>query len=254
MNQIIAMHGWSSNAAVWAPWERAFRAHGWHWISGERGYGSRSAYAPVWSGQSDPAAPQRRAVIAHSLGPHLLEPTVLAQATDVVFLASFGRFVPEGRQGRALRAGLEGMRSAIGGPGEATMLHTFLQRASAPTDVSALPPGPGTQGLTAAGRERLRADLELLTATTGLPPGLPANARVLIVEAGSDAIVAPEASRCLRHELGNLLEQAPEHWCLPNVGHALLVPHLLTQVRQWLGQDQWLGQNQWLGQDIGQPS
>ena len=140
------------------------------------------------------------------------------------------------------------MRSAIGGPGEATMLHTFLQRAAAPTDVSALPPGPGTQGLTTAGRERLRADLERLIATTGLPPGLPASARVLIVEAGSDAIVAPEASRCLHQELGNLLEHAPEHWCLPNVGHALLVPHLLTQVREWLGQDQWLGQ------DIGQPS
>ena len=237
MNQIIAMHGWSSDAAVWAPWERAFQAHGWHWISGERGYGSRSPYTPVWSEQSDPAAPQRRAVIAHSLGPHLLEATVLAQATDVVFLASFGRFVPEGRQGRALRAGLEGMRSAIGGPGEATMLHTFLQRAAAPTDVSALPPGPGTQGLTTAGRERLRADLDRLLETEGLPPGLPSTARVLIVEAGCDAIVAPEASECLLSELGNLLEQAPEHWVLPNVGHALLVPDLLSRVRQWLDQN-----------------
>jgi len=237
MKQVIAMHGWSSDGAVWAPWQRSFQHHEWHWINGERGYGSRRPCAPAWKDPHDPAAPQRRVVIAHSLGPHLLDPAVLAQATDAVLLASFGRFVPQGRRSRALRAGLEGMRSAIGGPGEATMLHTFLQRAAAPTDVSALPPGPGTQGLTTAGRERLRADLERLTATTGLPPGLPASARVLIVEAGSDAIVAPEASECLLSELGNLLEQAPEHWVLPNVGHALLVPDLLSRVRQWLDQN-----------------
>ena len=154
-----------------------------------------------------------------------------------MLLASFGRFVPQGRRSRALRAGLEGMKRAIGSPGEAEMLQTFLQRAAAPTDVSALPPSPGMQGLTAAGRERLRADLDRLLETEGLPPGLPSTARVLTVEAGCDAIVAPEANECLFSELSNLLEQAPEHWVLPNVGHALLVPDLLSRVRQWLEQD-----------------
>ena len=237
MRQVIAMHGWSSDGTVWAPWQRFFQRHGWHWINGERGYGGRSPVVPAWSESPDDATPQRRVVIAHSLGPHLLDAAVLAQATDAVLLASFGRFVPAGRQGRALRAGLEGMRCAIGSPGEAAMLQTFLQRAAAPTDVSALPPSPGSQGLTAAGRERLRADLDRLSTTNGLPPGLPASARVLIVEAECDAIVTPEASRCLRSELDNLLEQAPEHWLLPNVGHALLMPDLLTHVRQWLEQD-----------------
>jgi len=237
MKQVIAMHGWSSDGAVWAPWQRSFQHHEWHWINGERGYGSRRPCAPAWKDPHDPAAPQRRVVIAHSLGPHLLDPAVLAQATDAVLLASFGRFVPQGRRSRALRAGLEGMKRAMGSPGEAEMLQTFLQRAAAPTDVSALPPSPGMQGLTAAGRERLRADLDRLIQTEGLPPGLPSTARVLTVEAGCDAIVAPEASECLLSELGNLLEQAPEHWVLPNVGHALLVPDLLSRVRQWLDQN-----------------
>ena len=60
---------------------------------------------------------------------------------------------------------------------------------------------------------------------------------MLIVEAASDAIVVPEASKCLLSELNNLLEQAPEHWCLPNMGHALLMPDLLIHVREWLDQD-----------------
>ena len=237
MKQVVAMHGWSSDGTVWAPWQRCFQRHGWHWINGERGYGGRSPVVPAWSESPDDATPQRRVVIAHSLGPHLLDAAVLAQATDAVLLASFGRFVPEGRQGRALRTGLEGMRRAIGSPEEAAMLQTFLQRAAAPTDVSALPPSPGSQGLTAAGRERLRADLDRLTTTAGVPQGLPRTARVLIVEAASDAIVVPEASKCLRSELNNRLEQAPEHWCLPNMGHALLIPDLLIHVREWLDQD-----------------
>lgn len=237
MKQVIAMHGWSGDGTAWAPWQRCFQHHGWHWITGERGYGSRSPVAPVWSAPPDPAAPQRRAVIGHSLGPHLLAPVVLAEATDIVLLASFGRFVPQSPQARALKAGLQGMRSAIGGPGEAAMFKTFLKRAAAPADADGLPPGPGSQALTAAGRERLRSDLDRLTATTGLPSGLPATARVLVVEAGADAIVAPDARKLFLKDLANHLGHAPEHWCPNNVGHALLMPELPTRVRKWLDQD-----------------
>ena len=239
MKQVIAMHGWSSDSTAWAPWERHFSHRGWLWQSGERGYGNRRSCNPNWaepaSGGTNPCrARQRRVVIAHSLGPHLLEPSVLNQATDVVLLASFGRFVPEGPEGRALRTGLKGMRKAIGGAGESTMLRTFLQRAAQPADLEGLPPGPEQQGLSEQGRKRLRADLDCLIGTDGLPEGLPETARVLVVEAAEDAIVAPAASRELLQALVRHLEQKPEHWNLSGVGHALLVPDLLVRVRQWL--------------------
>jgi pimeloyl-[acyl-carrier protein] methyl ester esterase len=159
---------------------------------------------------------------------------VLNQATDVVLLASFGRFVPEGPEGRALRTGLKGMRKAIGGAGESTMLRTFLQRAAQPAGLEGLPPGLEQQDLSQRSRERLRADLDRLIGTNGLPEGLPETARVLVVEAAEDAIVAPAASRELLQALVRHLEQKPEHWNLSGVGHALLVPDLLVRVRQWL--------------------
>ena len=241
MRQVIAMHGWSGDSVAWAPWERHFSRQGWLWQSGERGYGHRSAYEPSWA-ETNMAQPKRarRVVIGHSLGPHLLSTAVLNQATDVVLLASFGRFVPTGPEGRALRTGLKGMRKAIGGEGESTMLRTFLQRAAQPAGLEGLPPGPEQQGLSERGRERLRADLDRLIGTEGLPVGLPQTARVLVVEAAEDAIVAPAASRELLQALTRHLEQKPEHWQLSGVGHALPVPDLLVRVRQWLdhsGQD-----------------
>ena len=235
MRQVIAMHGWSGDSVALAPWERHFSRQGWLWQSGERGYGHRSAYEPNWA-ETNMAQPKRarRVVIGHSLGPHLLSTAVLNQATDVVLLASFGRFVPTGPEGRALRTGLKGMRKAIGGEGESTMLRTFLQRAAQPADLEGLPPGPEQQGLSEQGRKRLRADLDCLIGTDGLPEGLPETARVLVVEAAEDAIVAPAASRELLQALARHLEQKPEHWQLSGVGHALLVPDLLIGVQKWL--------------------
>ena len=114
------------------------------------------------------------------------------------------------------------------------MLRTFLQRAAQPGSADGLPPGPVQKGLSAESRERLANDLDLLIATCGLPEGLPSRARVLVVDAEEDAIVAPAASREQLIALEGHLEQPPEHWQLRRTGHALLVPDLLRRVQQWL--------------------
>jgi len=234
MKQVIAMHGWSGDGGIWHAWERHFSLHGWSWCNGERGYGDRTPVTPFWRTTEPEESKPCRAVIAHSLGPHLIGADVLTEATAVVLLASFGRFVPEGPNGRALRTGLKGMRKAIGGAGETAMLRTFLQRAAQPGSADGLPPGPVQRGLSKGGRKRLAEDLDQLIATCGLPEGLPSSARVLVVDAGADAIVAPAASRDQLLALEGHLQQPPEHWQLENAGHALLVPDLLRRVQQWL--------------------
>ena len=237
MKQVIAMHGWCGDSAVWLPWRRHFSRRGWQWSSGERGYGRRVTCEPTWSEPTPSSTPHRRAVIGHSLGPHLLSPGVLTHATDVVLLASFGRFIPEGKDGRALRTGLRGMRTALGSPAEATMLQTFLERAAQPASPMGLTRGPAQQGLSMQGRERMRQDLERLISSSGLPEGMPSGARVLVVDAAADAIVAPSASRDQMLALTGHLQHAPERWWLKDAGHSLLVPDLLIRVQQWLDHD-----------------
>ena len=191
---------------------------------------------PFWQDDPDPIELQRRVVIAHSLGPHLLPDAVLAQATDVVLLASFSRFVPEGPKGRALKTGLKSMRRCLGSDAEAEMLTTFLRRAAAPSPPDGLPRGPIQEGLSIEGRQRLSDDLDRLIASAELPVGLQDTTRVLVVEAAQDAIVVPAARQELRDALQARLQHPAEHWCLSDSGHALLVPDLLIRIQRWLDQ------------------
>lgn len=229
--QLIAMHGWAGDAGNWDPWRAATAGWPIAWCCGERGYGGVDPVVPRWGGMG------RRVVLAHSLGPHLLEPEVLAQADAVVLLASFGRFVPPGRGGRRLQTALAGMAAALAdGPDEATaarraqgLLADFLAQAANPDPVALLPAGPADHPVGPQARRRLRHDLALLAACAGLPAGWPTRAAVLLVEAGADAIVDPEARELLRQSL-----PTAEHHTVPEAGHALLRAPLIPAVLEWL--------------------
>ena len=222
--QLIAMHGWAGDAQGWEPFQSAWSARGWTWQCGERGYGGQAPRPVAWqSGQG------LKLVIAHSLGPHLLPASVLAQADAVVLLASFGAFLPEGPGGRRLRSAVAAMASQLAGPEANTMLQTFMERAAAPQPASLLLPGIAAAPIAASGRQRLAEDLNLLAATAGLPPGFPLQARVLIVEGGEDQIVSPQS----RHQLRSLLPAA-DTLVLAGVGHCLLSPALVPTVCGWI--------------------
>jgi pimeloyl-[acyl-carrier protein] methyl ester esterase len=223
--QVIAMHGWAGDAAGWIGWPEAFAAEGWSWRSGERGYGGESPRLPAWEARG------RRVLIAHSMGPHLLPPDLLAAAEAVVLLASFAGFVPGGPAGRRLRAALAGMAAVLedAAADPRPMLRSFLAEAAAPQSASAMPPGPADRPAQAIDRELLRRDLELLRQSTSLPAGFPTGVPVLLVEAAEDRIVVPEARRQLRRAL-----PAAEVLRLEGTGHALLATPVIRLCRDWL--------------------
>jgi pimeloyl-[acyl-carrier protein] methyl ester esterase len=222
--QLIAMHGWAGDAQGWEPFQSAWSARGWAWQCGDRGYGGQAPRPVLWQSNHG-----MKLVIAHSLGPHLLPAAVLAQADAVVLLASFGAFVPGGASGRRLRSAMAAMAQQLTGAEASTMLQTFMERAAAPQSTSLLPPGITSAPLDASGRKRLGKDLTLLAATTGLPPGFPVQARVLIVEGGEDQIVNPQA----RQQLRSLLPAA-DTLVLAGVGHCLISPALVPTVCGWI--------------------
>ena len=228
--QLIAMHGWAGDSRGWAPWQQACQARGWTWQSGDRGYGDRPPAEPEWD-ESPRNARQRRVVIAHSMGPHLLPAELLAQADAVVLLASFGRFIPEGKAGRRLRLAVEAMAEQLRSERAETMLGDFLAQAAAPADPALLPPTPFASGLSVIGRQRLSHDLDALSHTSGLADGFPLQAKVLLVEAGSDQIVAREASEAL----AACLPQA-DRISLQGAGHCFLGSPVLPMALAWLEQ------------------
>jgi len=221
------MHGWGRDSRTWQPWRRTTEPLGWRWQTGERGYGQLPPRVPTWQ-ESSGGSP--RMVIARSLGPHLLPAEVLQQADMVVLLASFATFAAPGREGRRTRAALAGMAACLEDEARARiMLEAFTEKMAAPQSVESLPPGPLDGPLNADNRSRLRDDLELLGRCDGLPAGFPRGARVLILEAGDDRIVEPEARKSLREAL-----QDAEVITLTGSGHALLAGNTIGLVTEWV--------------------
>ena len=225
--QLIAMHGWGGDSRSWDPWAAPVAERGWRFERGERGYGQLPPHLPDW----DPTS-QRRIVLAHSLGPHLLPAPLWRQATAAVLLSSFSVFVPPGRSGRAVSAGLRGMAAQLEAGEAATqaMLRQFRHKVADPLPESRLPAGPLAQGIPPEGRRRLQEDLALLASCAGLPPGFPIGIPVLLVEAQDDQIVTPESRALLRQAL----PQATV-WSLEPAGHALLATDgLPSAVLEWM--------------------
>ena len=226
--QLIGMHGWAGDHRGWAPWSRAAAARGWSFCCGERGYGQEAPQQPGWASGSE-----RRVVIGHSFGPHLLGEALWREATAAVLLASFTRFVPDGREGRAVNAALRAMGRRIRAGEEQEQLRDFLQQAASPQSRALLPEGPLEQGVSPDGRKRLLKDLEQLGSTSGLPAGFPSGIPVLIVEGGQDQIVSASS----REELKQALPEATV-WSRSALGHSLIDPALPDAVLDWIADAQ----------------
>ncbi len=231
--QLIAMHGWAGDGGHWQAWRPAAIARGWGLQVGERGYGQRPADLPQWPSHG------RKGLICHSLGVHLVPPEVLAASDAVVLLASFGRFVPPGAEGRSLRIALAGMAAELRETGDEVtsglraqqLLRRFVNKVLGPGagDGVEAPPGPVDQPIGAAGRDRLRRDLDLLGGLTALPASFPRQVPVLLLEAGDDAIVHRAARDRLRQELPGARVKL-----LAGTGHAMRDPALIPLVLDWL--------------------
>ena len=223
--QRIAMHGWAGDGGHWQAWLPAATSRGWGLQLGERGYGQRPAVLPPWPSHG------RKGLICHSLGLHLVPPEVLAASEAVVLLASFGCFVPPGAAGRPLRIALAGMAAELQESGDELtdrlraqqLLQRFLRKVLGPGA------GPADQPIGAAGRDRLRCDLELLGRLTALPASFPRQVPVLLLEAADDPIVHPAARDRLRQELPQAQVKL-----LSGLGHAMADPALIPLVFDWL--------------------
>ncbi len=234
MKEIIAFHGWGGDSNTWTEWANYFQGNGWAWKSFEKGYGKLQPISPSWSTLNKSKLIHRRVLIGYSLGPHLISKDLFEKATDIILLCSFSRFIGNGRQGRKVKSALKGMSECFGTKREKNMLFSFLKNASQPNSIKDFPTSPISKSLSETGRDKLKADLELIGSTNGLPQGFPTKANVLVIQAQQDAIVTPIAQETLIEDLKTHLVKPPTQWTFDHTGHMLKVPNLLELVRDWL--------------------
>ncbi len=239
MNQVIAIHGWYSDSNYWSSWKKQFQFNGWVWYNFERGYGYIEPSEPVWKLSKEKCFDQnnRKLVICHSLGLHLVPNLILKQASHIILLNSFSRFIPHGRESRSVKKALEGMQNQIGKSTENQMLFKFAKKANKPFTKEESLTKKFKSGLSIDGREKLKTDLDLLMKTSKLPSGFNKRAKVLLINGEKDEILCMSNKSQLLEELNNYLDQEPINWTLEDEGHFIKHPNLINDVINWLKQN-----------------
>ena len=221
--QLIAVHGWGSDQRCWQSWREPCKKRGWLLECFERGYGEFKENSPEWQNS------YKHALIVNSLGLHLTPSKILANSDAVILLASFGKFVPEGSDGRNMQIALKAMAQKIEIGKIRELFEEFREKVAAPQPVDYLPSGVEDQEISEKGKKKLVDDLVLLSSCKGIPKAFPQKAAVLVVEAGDDQIVNEASKAKLRLELKNA-----EIINLDGIGHGLLMPTLAETILTWL--------------------
>ncbi|WP_269621811.1 alpha/beta hydrolase [Prochlorococcus marinus] len=234
MNQIIAMHGWCGDSTFWENWEDHFKLNGWQWRNSERGYGHLTPSEPFWMVNAQENHLTKKVIFCHSLGIHLISSKVLKEASHIVLLNSFSRFIPKGRESRSIKTALNGMQKHLNKATERAMLLKFIQKANQPYKENYWLPELLKNSLSPKGRKMLSQDLELLINTKGLPPAFPKTGRVLVINGGNDHILSSVARSELLDDLSNHLNQSPLNWIIKDEGHNILCIDLVDRINNWL--------------------
>ena len=233
------MHGWYSDSSYWNCWEQQFQLNGWIWQNTERGYGYIAPSEPSWNLTNDGITDQKhkKLVICHSLGIHLLPSSIIKKASHIILLNSFSRFIPYGKESRAMKIALEGMQKQIGREGESKMLFKFAKKANIPIRKEECLPTNFNARLSVEGREKLKKDLDLLIKTSKLPSGFNKQAKVLVVNGKNDAIVCQSTKAQLIEELRNYLDNDPIDWVIEGEEHFMELSNIISDVINWLESD-----------------
>ena len=233
MKEIIAMHGWAGDNDQWSNWIDCFKCFNWKWQAAERGYRDINPYTPRWYNNSDKKG-LKRVALCHSLGAHLIDKNVLLSATHVVFINSFSRFIPSGKENRSVKLALKKMMSAIGTSNERSMLRKFYRKAHKPKDIDWESCEPYLLQLSDSGRLRLKQDLKLLINSDSLPTGLNTEAKVLIINSEKDHILADQTKNRLATDLIAYLKAKPTRINIQDEGHSISKIKNITKIKHWL--------------------
>ncbi len=236
MKEVIAMHGWAGDSNQWSNWIDCFQSCDWKWQTAERGYKETSPYSPRWYNDLNQSG-LKKVAICHSLGAHLISKEVLSSATHVVFINSFSRFIPIGKENRSTKIALNGMMNAISTPNESSMLKKFHIKSLKPNKLKVGSNESSLLHISESGRSRLKNDLKLLMNSNFLPSSLNTGANVLVVNSKQDYILANQTKEKLAEDLQNYLKVKPTIINLPEEGHSISKIKNIKKIKHWLELD-----------------
>ena len=219
MNQVITQHGWGLDKSFWESYKIGFDKNQWHWQDNERGYFSENVNQSKWIKNN--LNNGIKMVLCHSLGFHLIQKTLINQASHVIFINSFNNFLPSSKKRNMIYRSIKRMEKKLISVEAEDMLREFIHRSFSPNDIHINFKKIFYKNLANLNNNLLLNDLKKLYNDNNPIKSLKKNCNVIIINSKEDLILDKDSSNNFIKLLNKKLNKKPILIELSNEGHCL---------------------------------
>tara|TARA_Y100001970_G_scaffold294225_1_gene448793 strand:- start:7669 stop:8376 length:708 start_codon:yes stop_codon:yes gene_type:complete len=215
MNEIIAFHGWGCDEKIWQEWKYFFPKEEYIWKSFNRGYFHSSPLNPDW----DLSLKNKRIIICHSLGLHFINPKTISNASKIILINSFSKFLTDSKtKEKAIKNILlmqDKFRSNMG----LEAIYEFISKGFYPNTIDNRFSKFLEDKKIKINNNKLLEDLKLIYETEELPKGFHKNIDIIIIESKRDYILPVNSNKKLYYDLNQIKNKNINKILLKDQGH-----------------------------------
>ena len=231
MNEIISQHGWAFDSSLWTELRKIYIDSSWIWQDSERGYFNRALVSPKWINNSHN---QKKVIIIHSLGIHLIDKNVLLNASHAIFINSFYNFIPKNKDRKLIARALEKMNNKFNNLEIKFMLNEFYKNSFLPNKIDLNYKKAISIKFDNANISYLKNDFRKLSIQDKPPLLVSKNCNVLIIKSSDDRILNHNSSTIFIELMSKTQTQKPMIIEIENQGHIISNYKIFNLIDNWI--------------------
>jgi len=232
MNQIISQHGWGLDQSMWNKVKEEFIRQNWIWQDNNRGYYSDPHVKVNWI--KDDSENNKKVVICHSLGIHLIGKEILREASHIVLINSFYNFIPSNNESKITMRTLLRMEKKINSGEVRFMLEEFISRSFMPNQVDIKFKSIFNLKSKQINLKNLLKDFQKLYLQKSTFSLFSKNTDILVIKSKNDLILKDYASDELVYLLNNSQINKPKLVQIEGQGHLIDNSCIVKILKDWL--------------------
>jgi len=232
MNQIISQHGWGLDQSMWNKVKEEFIRQNWIWQDNNRGYYSDPHVKVNWI--KDDSENNKKVVICHSLGIHLIGKEILREASHIVLINSFYNFIPSNNESKITMKTLLRMEKKINSGEVRFMLEEFISRSFMPNQVDIKFKSIFNLKSKQINLKNLLKDFQKLYLQKSTFSLFSKNTDILVIKSKNDLILKDYASDEFVYLLNNSQINKPKLVQIEGQGHLIDNSCIVKILKDWL--------------------
>ena len=231
MNEIISQHGWAFDSSLWTELRKIYIDSSWIWQDSERGYFNRALVSPKWINNSHN---QKKVIIIHSLGIHLIDKNILLNASHAIFINSFYNFIPKNKDRKLIVRALEKMNNKFNNLEIKFMLNEFYKNSFLPNKIDLNYKKAISIKFDNANISYLKNDFKKLSIQDKPPLLVSKNCNVLIIKSSDDLILNHNSSTIFTELMSKTQTKKPTIIEVENQGHIINNYKIFNLIDNWI--------------------